>query len=182
MSKRTFALSLLVIACGVTFMGRHLPTGAQTVTHPVSPQKPKRGTDRGLIKGGEARHGSPGVSLGGAEPLLRPLEMFPKVEDFTFEDVDQRLDGLDCTNCTFKDVTLDYEGGNFNLVNASFSGRIRLVLKGTAANTASAVSMLAAIGSGNRATLPGPNQPVIKATIAKQPVKLDWKNPYSGHP
>jgi hypothetical protein len=106
--------------------------------------------------------------------------MSPIIEDFTFEDVEQRLDGLDCTNCTFKDVTLDYEGGIFNLVNASFSGRIRLVLKGTAANTASAVSMLAAIGSGNRATLPAPNQPVIKATIVKQPVKLDWKSPYSG--
>lgn len=134
-----------------------------------------------MIKGGASRHG-PGISLVGGEPLFRPTNLLPRVEDYVFEDVTQKLDGLDCTNCTFKDVTLEYEGGTFNLTNATFSGRVRVVLKGAAANAFSTASMLAAIGSGGGGTSPAPNQPVLKATIARQPAKIDWNSPYGSAP
>ena len=183
MSKPKITLRLFLAACCAVLLKEPPLNGTQRVGAPVSQAAPTSRNVRGLIKGGASRHGEPGISLLGAEPIFHSLDLlFPRVEDYVFEDVTQRLDGLDCTNCTFKDVTLEYAGGNFNLVNATFSGRTRLMLKGAAANTASAVSMLAAIGSGNVSAPPAPNQPVVKSTLAKQSVTLNWKNPYSGVP
>jgi len=178
MLRKMTALRLFLVAlCCVVFLGEPSLTETQATVSPVFPQPPTPRNVRGVIKGGESRHGAPGISLAGGEPIFRPTNMLPRVEDYVFEDVTQKLDGLDCTNCTFKDVTLEYEGGIFNLTNATFSGRTRLILKGAAANAFSAGSMFAAIGSGG-GSASAPDRPVIKATMVRQPVKLDWKSPY----
>lgn len=44
------------------------------------------------------------------------------------------LDGLKCTNCSFKDLTFLYSGGEYQLKDATFSGVIQIELHGAAEN------------------------------------------------
>ncbi len=122
MSRMMLALGSFVVgACSTLLFLGNQSFGSQTST---------TAQERPTIKGGGVAHGGRGVALGGAEPTVKSFLSYPKVEDFTFEDVTQALDGLDCTNCAFKDVSFEYSGGAYNLINCSFSGRTRVVLKG----------------------------------------------------
>ncbi|SRR5712692_3366964 len=171
MSKVTLALgSFIVGACSTWLVLGSQSFGSQT---PTTVQ------GRSTFKGGGVRHSNRGVGLEGSEPTFQSFLAFPKFDDFTFEDVTQSLDGLDCTNCTFKDVSFEYAGGAYNLINCSFSGGTRVVLKGTAANTLSILPLLQAITSGHPPEPPKPQTPMLKTAKAQSPITINFTSPYS---
>ncbi|MBZ5568869.1 MAG: hypothetical protein LAN64_13595 [Acidobacteriia bacterium] len=65
--------------------------------------------------------------------------------EVTFENKILVLDGLKCTSCSFKNVTLLYSGGQYELKDATFSGSIAIELHGAAENGQFAVSVLSSI-------------------------------------
>jgi len=171
MSKVALALGSFIIgACSTLLLLGGQSFGGQT---PTTVQ------GRSTFKGGGVRHSNRGVGLEGSEPTFQSFLAFPKFDDFTFEDVTQSLDGLDCTNCTFKDVSFEYAGGAYNLINCSFSGGTRVVLKGTAANTLSILPLLQAITSGHPPEPPKPQTPMLKTAKAQSPITINFTSPYS---
>ena len=52
------------------------------------------------------------------------------------------LDGLRCNNCSFKNLTLLYSGGPYELKNATFGGPIAVEFHGAAENGLFAVAAL----------------------------------------
>jgi len=59
-----------------------------------------------------------------------------------FENKILMLDGLKCTKCSFKNLTLVYSGGQYELKDATFSGTIVVELHGAAENGLFTVSTL----------------------------------------
>ncbi len=126
MSRTMLALESFVVgACSTLLLAGNQSFGNQAST---TPQAPGSTQGRSVFKGGGAAHGNKGMVLTGSEPTFKPFVAFPKFEEFIFEDVTQSLDGLDCTNCVFKDVRFEYAGGAYNLINCSFSGTTRVTL------------------------------------------------------
>jgi hypothetical protein len=52
------------------------------------------------------------------------------------------LDGMKCTGCSFKNLSLLYSGGTYDLTDATFSGTIAVELHGAAQNGASILTTL----------------------------------------
>ena len=114
-----------------------------------------------------------------AIPVVPPLQH----NDFArgrFFGVTQQLDGMECKECIFKDVVLEYSGGAYTLENCSFSGTIRVVLKGASANTVVILPLLEALGSGKPPVAPIPKRPVDRLTTAKNVMTISFSSPYSG--
>jgi hypothetical protein len=87
---------------------------------------------------------------------------------------------MECKECIFKDVVLEYSGGAYTLENCSFSGTIRVVLKGASANTVVILPLLEALGSGKPPVAPIPKRPVDRLTTAKNVMTISFSSPYSG--
>src|SRR6266852_5861961 len=154
MSKVTLALgSFIVGACSTWLVLGSQSFGSQT---PTTVQ------GRSTFKGGGVRHSNRGVGLEGSEPTFQSFLAFPKFDD-----------------CTFKDVSFEYAGGAYNLINCSFSGGTRVVLKGTAANTLSILPLLQAITSGHPPEPPKPQTPMLKTAKAQSPITINFTSPYS---
>ena len=90
----------------------------------------------------------------------------------------QSIDGLDCKDCKFSDVTLEYSGGAFQLTNFPFSGPLRVNLKGAAANTVAFLNLVQAIAASQRPPEPKPNSPIIKTATIKETMTGDFASPY----
>jgi hypothetical protein len=90
----------------------------------------------------------------------------------------QSLDGLDCENCSFSNVTLEYSGGAFNLKNSSFAGPVRVKLEGAAANTVAFLQLVQALRISERAKQPALRKPVQKLAIVTKKVTGDFEAPY----
>jgi hypothetical protein len=183
MSKVTLAFGSFVVGLciGSLIFGSHTVTFAQAPAAPPPPQNPP--SHRMIFKGGGAKGAGPGgtgVKMPGTIPTFIPLEQTPIFEDFTFSDESQDLDGIECTGCTFNNVTLRYSGGAYKLANATFTGTTRVELRGAAANTIAFLPLLQAIASGQRAEPPNPNRPVLKTATAKSAFQTSWASPYGG--
>jgi hypothetical protein len=177
MSRTMLALGSFVVgACSTLLLVGTQSFGNQASTTPQAPVSPQ---GRSTLKGGGAAHGNRGVLLNGSEPTFKPFVAFPKFEEFTFEDVTQSLDGLDCTNCVFKDVRFEYAGGAYNLINCAFSGTTRVTLKGAATNTFAILPLLQAITSGHPPEPPKPKTPMLKTATAQSPTTISFTSPYS---
>lgn len=112
----------------------------------------------------------------GGVPVVPPVKNF--VEDSHFEGGSQMLDGLSCKGCMFKNTTLTYGGGAFNLVECNFSGNTRVVLSGAAVNTLSILPLLQALTKGTPPQAPPPQKPIEKNAIAPQMVKVTFASPF----
>jgi hypothetical protein len=112
-----------------------------------------------------------GMVVRGAEPAVPPLG--GKVSSSEFENVTKPLDGLHCSNCIFKNVTFEYSGGSYKLVNAAFSGSIRIDFKGAAANTVVLLDFLKSLNAGNKPQPLEPNAPLFRTADNVQATKVD---------
>jgi hypothetical protein len=118
----------------------------------------------------EAIAESRGIVIEGAEPVVPPIGV--EVKDSSFEKLIQPLDGMNCTNCSFKDIVLEYSGGSFKLVNASFSGSLKVNFKGAAANTFILEKYLELISKPKVPLHPKPSQKP-KFIKIKEPINMD---------
>lgn len=176
MSRITLALgSFMLGACCMAFLGSHTSTVAQEVPR-VPP--PSTACAMSAIGAMGPAPGSPTRLIGipNSEPPVPGLA--PAICSGSMKNGTQALDGLDCRNCTFDGVALEYAGGAYNLQDAQFSGVTRIVLKGAAANTVSILPLLAAIEAGQRLEQPNPNAPIIRSTTAKGLQRLSLVSPY----
>jgi len=177
MSKITVALGSFTLGavCSFLLLGSQTVTLAQSSAQTPSPTPPAAHcvfnniTAQGV--GGKVFdfHAEPSV------PGFGPPVCTAKIEDST-----QPLDGLNCTDCAFTNATLEYSGGPYNLVRASFAGTTQIVLKGAAANTVAILPLLQAITAGSAEPPPNPNRPILKSATAKKPLRIDWRSPYGG--
>ena len=180
MSKTIIAVGAFILGTCCGFMlNNRVPIVAASA--PLNSQASDSRPRRSIFHGGGVANAGTGVSIVGAIPSFIPLETTPIFEDFTFSNVGQPLDGLDCRGCKFNDATLRYSGGAYNLENAKFSGTTRLVLDGAAANTLAFLKFLNGLSMGiPPASLP-PNKPIKRKAIAKKPIpKIDFTAPFIG--
>lgn len=146
----------IIVTFSLLFSGNHISTLVQSsLAQPVP--------------------GPRGIVIEGAEPVVPPLGG-TLVQRSSFNNVIQPLDGLNCEECVFNNVTLEYAGGAYRLINCRFTGTTRVVFKGAAANTLGILSIVEAMTSGNPPTGPSPMPPPKVFTI-KDTVKTDWINP-----
>jgi hypothetical protein len=117
-----------------------------------------------------------GIGVTGAEPTVPPLG--PLMSGVGLEAREQPLDGLNCEQCTFGDVTFTYGGGAVRLIEPELSGTIRLNLKGAAANTAVTIAFLQAMLQNQKPPAVNPNKPIIKTATAKAVFRADLVTPY----
>lgn len=181
MSKITVALgSFIVGACFMLLVGSHTSTLAQVPGRPTPPPTPAPLAPRPCAMEGFSFTGNKhAVAVEGTEPTASVV-FGPRLCHGSITKGAQALDGLDCDGCKFEDVTLEYSGGAYNLQNAQFSGVIRVVLKGPAANTMAILPLLQAIAVGHSEPPPNPNRPILKSATAKELLRIDWRSPYSG--
>lgn len=111
-----------------------------------------------------------------AFPPVPPIIV--RVHDGRFSRLTQQLDGLDCVNCVFKDVTFEYGGGSFHLTNSSFSGPIRVNFKGAAANTLAVLEFIGALNSGSHPQPLKARTPIPQIATSKQGIKVSLASPY----
>ena len=109
----------------------------------------------------------------GPEPIVPPLRG-KKIWYKQFSNETLTLDGLDCTNCGLVNITFEYSGGAFSLVN-SIVVAPRLVLKGAAANTA---FLLALLDPETKPQPVQPNKPIVKVPSSNQKMRWDIVPPY----
>jgi hypothetical protein len=110
------------------------------------------------------------------EPVVPGLG--PHITNSTVSGSLQAIDGLDCDGCKFSDVTLEYSGGAFTLTNFSFSGPIRVNLRGAAANTLAFIQFLNALKASQQPKQPAPGKPIPMLATIKQAAMGDFKSPY----
>lgn len=102
------------------------------------------------------------ISFGGA-PTVPPLNLRPATH-MTFENLSGApvaLDGLNCEDCTFKNVVFGYSGGEYRLQHCTVSGPRVIVFSGAALNTVRAMIQWGLIQS-TPVEAPLPKAPNIK--------------------
>jgi hypothetical protein len=122
------------------------------------------------------------VGIGGVIPQVRgfgPFVPIFKNEQF-FNATAQQLDGLDCRDCNFRNVQFTYGGGVYRLVNAKFSGVTSISLVGAAANTLAFLQLLQGMSQGNATRAPSKNKPIVRQSVTKTKLKIDFSAPYIG--
>lgn len=177
MSKVTIALgsfALGVCSTSVLFM----LLGIQTST---LAQAPPRTPPRSVMSGGSFSHEPVGIQVEGAEPALRSILEFPRLERYTFNDVGQSLDGLDCTDCTFNNVRFTYSGGPISLVHPSVQGMFRIDFKGASANTLAVQAFFTNLARGSKPQVWPPYQPIPQTVTITNIRNDDLATPYQ-HP
>lgn len=113
---------------------------------------------------------SRGLDFTGVVPVV-PSRLI-EVNGAKLVGVTQSLDGMKCVDCEFTDVTLEYSGGQYDLVRALFFGRKnRIVFKGAADNTLSVLGLRDRL-SGHE-LIPIPNAPIPP----KKREKFETNNP-----
>ena len=118
------------------------------------------------------------IGIGGAIPEVPPLR-HNIVENFPFgngrDEVMQQLDGLECRNCSFNNVTLTYGGGEYDLRNISFVGKWELRLTGAARNTMQLVSFLQSMKNAPRImpVPPAKDMPIIIEASTTEKITTD---------
>jgi hypothetical protein len=185
MSKTTVAVCAFIMGtcCGYLLNNR-TPTVLASQLHSQAAQKPQRS----IFHGGGFGNSGTGAVIGGAIPIFRPLETTPIFDGVNIFNTTQALDGLDCRNCAFDNVALQYWGGAYNLENAKFSGTTTLVLEGAAANTIAFLKFMDGLSVGTPPpSLPADkpvekqsNIPSIPAIHKKPEPKIDFTAPYIG--
>jgi len=113
----------------------------------------------------------------GAEPTVPPLQN-AVFTGTAFRGGEQQLDGLNCEECSFTDVTFTYAGGASRLVNPKFSGTTRVTFKGAAANALMTSAFLQSMLQNKKPPPTRQNDPIIKAALVKEAFTADLVTPY----
>ena len=136
-----------------------------------------------LLLGGSQRptFARPGNSISNPAGLAPFAPTVPALQShftgISFEKRVQRLDGLDCTACTFANVTLEYSGGAVRLVRPKFTGMIRVRFTGAAANALGVASFLTVMRQNEIPAKTVLNAAVVQTAKAKG-FAADFKTPY----
>jgi len=179
MSRIILALaSFMVGACSMALFGNHTSMAAQEPAPHLTP--PPEPTGCG-VKGFTADGGTPGsqnrlIRVRDASPTVPGMSQ--KICGALLSNGTQSLDGLNCADCTFTGVSLEYSGGAYSLENAHFGGVTQIVLKGAAANTVAILPLLQAISSGQAPEQPAPNTPIIKTANTEKVRTVSFVSPY----
>jgi hypothetical protein len=105
-------------------------------------------------------------SLKDTVPIVPPLPHIA-LNGNSFRNVTYAMDGLECHDCTFQDVTLTYGGGAYLLENPKVSLPVRLNLTGAALNTAQLLQVFGLIGCPAKAAPPmAPTPNILTAKYA----------------
>lgn len=115
------------------------------------------------------------AGLAAFAPTVPPLQLH--FTGVSFEKRVQTLDGLDCTACTFDDVTLEYSGGAVRLVRPKFTGTIRVRFTGAAANALGMASFLTEMRQNEIPFKSVLNAPIVQTAKAKG-FAADFDTPY----
>ncbi len=158
MSKVTLALGSFILGMVCASVGIHTSTVVHAFAQSSAPSTPPQ--TRPLVGFGKM----PEV------PPLGPLQT-----GFDAEDTGTiSLDGMNCKDCIFKNVTLIYGGGAYSCSNCSFSGVRRVELRGAAFNTFILLQHIGAITGAPQQEQQNPNSPKIFTTDLKQPAQVTW--------
>ena len=111
------------------------------------------------------------------EPIVPSLSSITE-RGITLRNAVQPLDGLNCENCTFENVTFEYSGGAYRLVGCTFHGTIRVGFKGAAANTLALLAIVEATRAPKPPSGPSPG-PTPRSFTASTPITADWISPQS---
>jgi hypothetical protein len=138
-----------------------------------------------VFDGGRAGGGGEGAAIDltpyGSKPMFNSLSNLPILKKFTFFNIPQRLDGLNCTDCSFDNAVLLYGGGAVDIKGSKFSGTTELRLEGAAANTITLLEFLNVIPAGRlKYKLPIPNKPIIRRATTQKPQTMDFTAPFIG--
>ncbi len=158
MSKVTTALVSFALGVATAFFalsGSHTSTVAQPV----------------FTQGGP-------LKLEGWEPIVKPLSGNVFTQSSFGGPGLLTFDGLECVDCSFKDVIFEYSGGPIRLVNPKISGPIRIKLNGAAANTVSVIQFLQAIEASRKPPAIAPNKPILRTATAKEVFTADLTTPF----
>lgn len=109
----------------------------------------------------------------GGEPVIPPLTGHHRFRGNAVEGpTRQHLDGAEYEDDSFTDVTFEYSGGAFTLKECSFSGPVRLELKGAALNALALLQFFSALEASRKPAKPPLQMPkvmpysIAKATVA----------------
>jgi hypothetical protein len=120
------------------------------------------------------------IDVGDVVPEVSPLLTLPQ-RHVALKNGTQRLDGLNCEQCVFKNVTFQYGGGPYRLDECKFEpGTITVVFIGAAANAVGFLPLAESIAAGISPSGPNPLPPPKKYNI-NTPTVISWsssvKNP-----
>ena len=116
------------------------------------------------------------ASQGFAVPVVPPLRGIFSVKN-EYKGLTMTLDGLESEGDVFNDSTIEYSGGAFKLIRPTFSGPVRVSLKGAALNTFVLLQFIQAVEAG-RTPPPSTPQPAPQRVITvKQPITADLISP-----
>jgi hypothetical protein len=118
-----------------------------------------------------------GIVNEAAIPKVAPLQSIT-FSGAHLTNVVQPLDGLDCRDCTFQNVTFEYSGGAFNLSHARISSPMRVIFKGAAANALQVLALVEALNSRVKPAPTVPENPKIEAATKKYTILADIVSPY----
>jgi hypothetical protein len=111
-----------------------------------------------------------------AVPVIPPLRgYFSKGNEWRGLTV--LLDGMESDKDDFADCTIEYGGGAVRLTNATFSGPIRINLKGAALNTFAFLKYIEALEAGRKPAPSTPQIPPQRIITVKQPITADLISP-----
>lgn len=178
MSKIALAVgSFLLGVCSVLALNL---SGIQTSPVPQMPKRPDLPKVPETFPPNPMGKEAEAIGIGDFSPVIPGLaDLAPKGEHLTA--ARQRLDGLRCIGCTFNGVTFEYAGGATNLVNAKFTGPVRIELSGAAANTVAVVAFLQMAARGKKPTMPNPNVPMVKTANVQIDIgTADLVTPFNG--
>ena len=115
------------------------------------------------------------VQLGDATPVVPSLPG-TRVAGLSLSDAVQVLDGLNCRDSTFKNVTFKYGGGPYRLEGCKFEGEITVLFSGAALNVMGLLQDVEKIGMQMAPSAPSPTPQPRKTPIAA-PIVADLISP-----
>jgi hypothetical protein len=124
--------------------------------------------------------GQTAIKVEGAVPVVPPLRHIV-ARDATFTNIVHAVDGTEVENGTFKNVTFEYGGGAYRLVNATVVPPVNFRFTGAAANTFNFLAMFGMIGcpaSAPKQTIPDPNAPIMRTASLKTPIRGNIISPF----
>jgi hypothetical protein len=158
MSTVTRALGSLIIS---VVLGWGLHTSMWAQSPPSAPE-------------GGSLTGASGSLSGTAQgvPTVPPLPVGSRHVRVSLSNAVQILDGLNCEECVFEDMTFTYSGGEYQCERCVFLGTIRFDLQGAAQNTLTVLELAKTMAARRVPAVPIPLPPQEFTT--EIPLKATW--------
>ena len=118
--------------------------------------------------------GPRGFVFGGVEPEVPPIKA--QISNSVISGGIQSLDGINCVNCSFENVVIEYAGGSYRLVNVRFSGKTTFVFKGAALNALNMKALVDSLLQPKQSPTPF-NKPIPRIVEMTTPILTTWLSP-----